>query len=60
MELRASGEVLANFNFYRWWTTPFDIACMIVLIVVIAYMLACDIGDVRNAPVSAPPAARKD
>lgn len=48
LELHASGEVLANFNFYRWWTIPFDLFCMVILILVIAYTLSRDIGDVRK------------
>ena len=48
LELHASGEVLANFNFYRWWTIPFDLFCMLILILAIAYTLSRDIGDVRK------------
>ncbi|MGA7486087.1 MAG: TRAP transporter small permease [Xanthobacteraceae bacterium] len=48
LELHANAEVLANFNFYRWWTVPFDLFCMVVLIAAIAYTLARDIGDVRG------------
>jgi len=48
LELHSSGEVLANFTFYRWWTIPFDILCMIILILVIAYTLTRDIGDARK------------
>jgi TRAP-type C4-dicarboxylate transport system permease small subunit len=49
IELRASGEMLAAFTFYRWWTLPFDILCMILLIAVIGYTLALNIGEVRAA-----------
>jgi TRAP-type C4-dicarboxylate transport system permease small subunit len=49
LELRHSGEVLANFNFYRWWTVPLDVFCMIILVVVIAYTLVRDIGDVKKS-----------
>jgi TRAP-type C4-dicarboxylate transport system permease small subunit len=45
LELRANGEVLANFNFYRWWTVLF---CMVILIAAIAYTLSRDISDVRS------------
>jgi len=45
LELRANHEVLANFNFYRWWTIPFDIVCMIILIAVVAHTLTRDIRD---------------
>jgi TRAP-type C4-dicarboxylate transport system permease small subunit len=48
LELHDTNQVLAAFNFYRWWTIPFDIFCMAVLIVVIAYTLARDIGRVRT------------
>ena len=53
LELRASGEVLANFNFYRWWTVPLNIFCMVILITVIAYTFARDIGDARKAKAPA-------
>jgi TRAP-type C4-dicarboxylate transport system permease small subunit len=48
LELHANAEVLANFNFYRWWTIPFDLFCMVVLILVIAYMLSRDVGAARK------------
>jgi TRAP-type C4-dicarboxylate transport system permease small subunit len=48
LELRSNGEVLANFNFYRWWTVPFDLFCMVILILVIAHALVRDVGDVRK------------
>jgi TRAP-type mannitol/chloroaromatic compound transport system permease small subunit len=48
LELHSSGEVLANFNFYRWWTIPFDLLCMLILILVIAYTLSRDIADIRK------------
>jgi len=47
VELRATSEVLAVVNFYRWWTLPFDIFCMAVLIAAIAWTLARDIGEAR-------------
>ena len=47
-ELYHSSEVLAAFNFYRWWTVPFDFVCMFVLLCVIAYTLARDIRDART------------
>jgi TRAP-type C4-dicarboxylate transport system permease small subunit len=49
LELWKSGEVLANFNFYRWWTVPFDLFCMGILILVVAYTLARDVGDARKS-----------
>ena len=57
LELRDTSQVLAAFNFYRWWTLPFDIFCMLILIVVIAYTLARDIGEVRTGQASAHPIA---
>jgi len=48
VELRANGEVIAAFNFYRWSTIPLNIACMLVLIVVIAYTLTRDIDDAKT------------
>jgi TRAP-type C4-dicarboxylate transport system permease small subunit len=53
LELRSSGEVLANFNFYRWWTVPFNVFCMIVLIAVIAYTFVRDLRDVKKEQASA-------
>jgi TRAP-type C4-dicarboxylate transport system permease small subunit len=55
LELYESGQVLAAFNFYRWWTLPFSIFCMAVLIVVIAYTLANDIRDVTTDKPTAMP-----
>jgi TRAP-type C4-dicarboxylate transport system permease small subunit len=48
LELRQSGEVIAAFNFYRWWTLPFDLFCMIVLIFAIVHTLARDLADARH------------
>jgi TRAP-type C4-dicarboxylate transport system permease small subunit len=53
LELQASGQVLAAFNFYRWWTIPYNIVCMVILIAVIAYTLVRDIGDIATAKPSA-------
>ena len=39
LEMRQSAEQIAAFAFYRWWTIPFDIFCMIVLILTILYTL---------------------
>ena len=52
LELHHSGEMLANFNFYRWWTVPLDVFCMIILVVVIAYTLVRDIGDLTRGESS--------
>lgn len=43
LELRASNEMLAVVDFHRWWTVPYDLFCMIVLIAVIAYTFCIDI-----------------
>lgn len=51
-ELFESSEVLAAFNFYRWWTVPLDFACMIVLLCVIAYTLVHDIKDAKAGQMS--------
>jgi TRAP-type C4-dicarboxylate transport system permease small subunit len=45
LDLRASSEVIAAFNFYRWWTIPFDIFCMVVLILIIAETLLRNVGE---------------
>jgi TRAP-type C4-dicarboxylate transport system permease small subunit len=47
LELRQSREVIAAFNFFRWWTMPFDVFCMVVLILVIAYTLRRDAATAR-------------
>ena len=44
LELRETSQVLAAYNFYRWWTLPFDLLCMVVAIAVILYTLARDLG----------------
>jgi TRAP-type C4-dicarboxylate transport system permease small subunit len=51
-ELYDSSEVLAAFDFYRWWTVPFEFVCMIVLLCVIAYTLSRDIKDVMTGQAS--------
>jgi TRAP-type C4-dicarboxylate transport system permease small subunit len=48
LELRDSNQVLASFNFFRWWTVPFNLACMGVLIAVIAYTLIQNIDTIRT------------
>ncbi len=60
LELRSSHQVLANLNFYRWWTLPFDIFCLIVLIAVILYSLVRDFGDVKTAHLSAATPVREE
>jgi len=53
IELEQNNEVIAAFNFYRWWTIPLNIICMVILIVVIFYTLTRDIHDVRTGQQSA-------
>ena len=48
IEMRQTGEQIAAFAFYRWWTLPFGIFCMIVLICAIAYTLMQDVVSVRR------------
>jgi TRAP-type C4-dicarboxylate transport system permease small subunit len=47
LEMKQSSEQIAAFAFYRWWTIPFDIFCMLVLIGAIFYSLLEDIAGVR-------------
>jgi TRAP-type C4-dicarboxylate transport system permease small subunit len=47
-ELYDSHQVIAAFNFFRWWTVPLNIVCMIVLILTIAYSLVRDFRAVRT------------
>jgi TRAP-type C4-dicarboxylate transport system permease small subunit len=53
LELRDTAQVLAILNFYRWWTLPFDIFCVIVLIVTVAYTLVRDVADARTSRMHA-------
>ncbi|HXF87556.1 MAG TPA: TRAP transporter small permease [Xanthobacteraceae bacterium] len=48
LQLRDSGEVIASYDFYRWWTVPFNLLCMIVLILAILYTLVRDIAVARQ------------
>jgi TRAP-type C4-dicarboxylate transport system permease small subunit len=57
LEMRQSAEVIAAFDFYRWWTIPFDLLCMVVLILAIAYTLAQDLAAARTGAAPAGPAA---
>jgi TRAP-type C4-dicarboxylate transport system permease small subunit len=60
LEMRQSSEQIAMFSFYRWWTVPFDIFCMIVLIGAILYTLMEDIAFVgrgRGADDASPAGA---
>jgi TRAP-type C4-dicarboxylate transport system permease small subunit len=52
VELRANNEQIAAFAFYRWWTLPLSILCMIVLVAAVGYTLTQDIADAKAARVS--------
>jgi TRAP-type C4-dicarboxylate transport system permease small subunit len=58
LELRQSSEQIAAFAFYRWWTVPFDLFCMVVLIAAIFYSLTEDIAAARGGPSADRPLAR--
>src|SRR5262249_11440953 len=60
LELQQSSEQIAAFAFYRWWTIPFDIFCMIVLICAIVYSLLEDIDGVKAGHAAEPPIARAE
>jgi TRAP-type C4-dicarboxylate transport system permease small subunit len=55
LEMQGSSEQIAAFAFYRWWTIPFDLVCMIVLILAILYSLFEDIADARAGTSAAHP-----
>ena len=56
IEMRQSAEQIAAFAFYRWWTIPFDIVCMIVLIFAILYTLSLYFAAARGGETASPPA----
>lgn len=58
LEMRQSSEQIAMFSFYRWWTIPFDLFCMIVLICAICHTLLEDIASVKAKRVAEPSIAR--
>lgn len=47
LEMKQSAEQIAAFAFYRWWTIPFDIFCMLVLICAIFYSFLEDVAGAR-------------
>lgn len=59
LQFRASGEVIASYDFYRWWTIPFNLLCMIVLILAVAYTLVRDIEVAMKRIRSAETGSRK-
>ncbi len=48
LEMRQSSEQIAAFAFYRWWTIPYDLVCMIVLALAILYSLIEDLDGIRT------------
>ena len=58
LEMRQSSEQIAAFAFYRWWTIPFDIFCMIVLIFAILHSLIEDIAGARTGHPAEHPIAK--
>ncbi len=60
LELRQSAEQISAFAFYRWWTIPFDLVCMIVLIWAIAYSLTEDLAGVRAGHSAGRPIAKAE
>jgi len=58
LEMRQSSEQIAMFSFYRWWTMPFDIFCMVVLVCAIFYTLLQDIAGVRAGQSADTPLVR--
>ena len=57
LEMKASSEQIAAFAFYRWWTMPFDIFCMIVLIFAILYSFLEDVAGAKAGHSAKRPAA---
>ena len=47
LDMRHTGQEIAAFEFRLWWTMPYDVACMVVLILAIGYTLVRDLADLR-------------
>lgn len=47
IDMYTNSDLTSTLSFPRWITFPFDIACMAVLVVVTAYVLAQNIAEVR-------------
>lgn len=60
LEMRQSGEQIAAFAFYRWWTMPFDIFCMIVLVFAILYSFFEDIAGAKAGIPAEHPIAKAE
>jgi len=58
LEMRQSSEQIAMFAFYRWWTIPFDLFCMLVLICAIVYSVLEDVAGVRAGHAPERPIAK--
>ena len=58
LEMRESAEQIAAFPFFRWWTIPFDLVCMVVLILAILYTLLQDLADARAGRSASLPIVR--
>ena len=58
LEMKQSTEQIAAFAFYRWWTMPFDIFCLIVLICAICYSLLEDIAGAKAGHAADRPIAK--
>jgi TRAP-type C4-dicarboxylate transport system permease small subunit len=48
LDLKQQNEVISAFMFYRWWTVPFDLFCMVVLIAVIIHSLMRDLTELTR------------
>jgi TRAP-type C4-dicarboxylate transport system permease small subunit len=57
LEFQQSSEQIAAFAFYRWWTIPFDLFCMVVLILAIVHTLLEDVNGARTGRSAAHPSA---
>jgi TRAP-type C4-dicarboxylate transport system permease small subunit len=60
LEMRQSSEQIAMFSFYRWWTMPFDLFCMVVLICAIFYTLLQDVAGARAGQAAERPIAKAE
>jgi TRAP-type C4-dicarboxylate transport system permease small subunit len=58
LEMQQSSEQIAMFAFYRWWTIPFDLFCMLVLICAIFYSFLEDVSGVRAGHAAERPLAK--
>ncbi len=60
VDLYLDREVIAAFTFYRWWTLPFDLVCMVLLIIVIAYTLSHDLSSFLGGRSTSQPASGQE